>query len=232
MTGILQFVLKHGYSFLFMALFAHQVGFPLPGPMFLLAGGALAASGKLSFLLVVCLTIVACVSADWIWFEAGRHGGDKVLHFMHRLTGDPARHDRNAKRVFARYGLQLLLVAKFVPGLDAVAPPLAGTARTSRLRFLAFDAVGAGLYACAYGGLGYAFSHDLNRAASYVARAGKFIFALALMGIGIYLAYGMVQRHRKLKVDRVVSTPVPDPIEDQYSDNLPCGILGGQEHGD
>ena len=87
-------------------------------------------------------------------------------------TRDPDFHDRRAKRTFARYGPALLLVAKFVPGLDAVAPPLAGTLRTSRVRFLALDAVGAALYACVYGGLGYVFSHDLNRAAVYVSRAG------------------------------------------------------------
>ena len=100
---------------------------------------------------------------------------------------DPDFHDRNAKRIFARYGLPLLLVAKFVPGLDAVAPPLAGTSRTSRVRFLAFDAVGAGLYACVYGGLGYVFSHDLDRAAAYVSRAGTLLVGLALAGICIYI---------------------------------------------
>ena len=89
MNAIFQFVLKHGYSFLFAALFAHQIGFPLPGPLFLLAAGALAAAGKLSFLAVVGLTITACVLADWVWYEAGRRGGDKVLHFMHRFTTRP-----------------------------------------------------------------------------------------------------------------------------------------------
>ena len=93
-----------------------RLGLPIPGPLFLLAAGALAAAGKLGFLAVIGLTITACVSADWIWYEAGRRGGDKVLHFMHRFTRDPDFHDRRAKRVFARYGLPLLLVAKFVPG--------------------------------------------------------------------------------------------------------------------
>ena len=135
MNAILQFLIKHGYSFLFAALFAHQIGLPIPGPLFLLSAGALAAAGKLSLLATIGLTITACVLADWVWYEAGRRGGDKVLHFMHRFTRDPDFHDRRAKKVFARYGLPILLVAKFIPGLDAVAPPLAGTSRTSRVRF-------------------------------------------------------------------------------------------------
>lgn len=233
MNAIFQFVLKHGYSVLFAATFAHQIGFPLPGPLFLVAAGALAAAGKLSVPAAIGLAIAACVLADWVWYEAGRRRGDKVLHFIHRFTSDPDFHDRRAKRVFARYGLPLLLVSKFVPGLDAVAPPLAGTSRTSRIRFLAFDAAGAGLYACVYGGFGYFFSHDLDRAAAYVSRAGTFVVGLALIGICIYIAYyKLVQRHRLIRESRVVPVALADPIRCGDSVEVPCGIVGGQEHGD
>ena len=152
MNDIVQFVMKHGYPILFAALFAHQLGLPVPGPLFLLAAGALAAAGKLGLVAVLVLAITASVLGDWPWYEAGRRRGDKVLHFIHRLARDPDAHDRRAKETFARYGPPILVIAKFVPGLDAVTPPLAGTSRTSRLRFLTFDAVGAGLYSCAYAG--------------------------------------------------------------------------------
>lgn len=233
MTAILQFVLKHGYSFLFMALFAHQIGIPMPGPMFLLAGGALSANGKLSFFAVVGLTIVACVSADWVWFEAGRRGGDKVLHFMHRFTRDPDFHDRRAKRVFARYGLPLLLVSKFVPGLDAVSPPLAGTSCTSRVRFLVLDATGSGIYACVYGGLGYAFSHDLDRAAAYVSRAGTLLLCLAFVAISVgYIIPKLVRRHRADGESQFLRITPIDPITSADLVDMPGGIIGGQENGD
>ncbi len=228
MSAILQFILKHGYSFLFAALFAHQIGLPIPGPLFLLAAGALAAAGKLGLLAVIGLTIAACVSADWIWYEAGRRGGDKVLHFMHRFTRDPDFHDRRAKRVFARYGLPLLLVAKFIPGVDAVSPPLAGISRTSRVRFLAFDAVGAALYACAYGGVGYVFSHDLDRAAAYLSRTGTFLLGLAFAGICIYYTvHKLIQRVRRVRGSRVMRiAPVIDCGEPVV---MPCGMIGEQE---
>jgi membrane protein DedA with SNARE-associated domain len=166
------------------------------------------------------------VSADWVWYEAGRRGGDKVLHFMHGFTRDPDFHDRRAKRIFGRYGLALLLVAKFVPGLDAISPPLAGISRTSRVRFLALDAVGAGLYAFVYGGLGYAFSHDLNRAAAYVARAGRFFLVLALIGIGTYVAYKLFRRARCARMSHLDRAECGNPAE------MPSGIVGGLQNGD
>ena len=115
--------------------------------------------------------------------RGGSAAGDRVRHFIHRLARDPDAHDRRAKETFARYGPPILVIAKFVPGLDAVTPPLAGTSRTSRLRFLTFDAVGAGLYSCAYAALGYVFSHDLERAAAYAGRAGTVLAGLALAGL-------------------------------------------------
>ncbi len=193
MNEIFQFVLMHGYWILFGALFAHQLGFPLPGPLFLLAAGALAAAGKLGFVVVLILAVAAIVLADWPWYEAGRRWGDRVVHFIHRLTRDPDYHDRRAKETFARYGPPILLVSKFVPGLDAIAPPLAGTSRTSRIQFLTFDATGAALYSFAYAGLGYLFSHDLDRATAYVGRAGTVLAGLALTAVLILLAAKLVR---------------------------------------
>jgi membrane protein DedA with SNARE-associated domain len=195
--------------------------------LILVCAGALAAAGKLGVLPVLGITVVACVLADWIWFEAGRRRGDKILHFLHRLTTrDPEFHDRRAKRIFARYGPPLLLVSKFVPGLDAVAPPLAGTSRTSRVRFLAFDAVGAGLYACVYGGLGYAFSHNLDRAAAYVSRAGRLFLGLALLGICIFVAYQLFRRVRCVRMSHL------DPVECGNPAKMPSEIPRGLQNGD
>lgn len=151
--------------------------------------------------------------ADWLWYEAGRHSGDKVLRFIHRFMRDPEFHDRRAKRIFRRYGLPLLLVAKFVPGLDAVAPPLAGTSCANRFLFLAFESVAACLYASFYSGLGYVFSSDLNRAVAYVSHAGKLSLIVAGSGICIYLVHRFLQRRRSVRASRIVPVVSTDPVE-------------------
>ena len=196
MNTVFDFLMKHGYSVLFAAVFVHQVGLPVPGPLFLIAAGALAAGGKMGVVVAFVVAVIACVLADWPWYEAGRRQGDRVLHFIHRLTRDPDAHDRRAKRIFSNYGPPILLISKFVPGLDAVVPPLAGTSRTGRVHFLTFDAIGAGLYACAYGGLGYVLSHDLNRAAAYAGGAGTVLALLVAAVLAILGARLLVRRYR------------------------------------
>lgn len=230
MNAIVQFVVKHGYSILFAAIFAHQIGLPVPGPLFLLAAGALAASGKLALVPAIGLAVIATVLADWPWYEAGRgRRGIKVLHFIHRLSRDPDYHDRKAQETFARYGPSILLISKFVPGLDAVAPPLAGISRTSRLRFLAFDAVGAGLYSCAYSGLGYVFSHNLDLAAVYVGRAGSVLGGLGLAAVSIYALGRLVQRKRSMRDAGLAVMNRPE-CEGSLAD--PCTTIEGAEGAD
>jgi len=203
MNSIVQFLVQHGYCVLFVAVFANQLGLPVPAILFLMAAGALAGSGTLSLIPALGLALSASVLADLPWYEAGRRWGGKILHFIYALATDPDAAERRSKRNFARYGAQVLLAAKFVPGLDAAAPPLAGLSGTSRLRFLLFDAVGSGLWSGVYVGLGYAFSRDLDRVAAYAARTGQ-LFALAVLaGLCIYLGRKLGRWHRFMREFRL-----------------------------
>src|SRR5581483_3697961 len=162
MPAILQFVVRHGYPILFAVVFARQIGLPVPAPGFLLAAGALAASGYFHLVPALALAITACVAADWLWYEAGRVWGERVLHFVNSFAPDPEAADRKSRELFAKHGPPILVLDKFVPGLDAVVPPLAGTSGTPRFRFLAFETVGASLWSFVYAGLGYIFRDDLG----------------------------------------------------------------------
>ena len=193
MTAIVQFLARHGYPIVFAAVFARQIGLPVPAPGFLIAAGALACYGKLALVPALALAVTACVLADWVWYEAGRAWGDRVLHFIHRFAPDPQASDRRSRRLFAKHGPPLLVLDKFVPGLDAVIPPLAGTSGTGRVRFLALEAFGATLWASAYAGLGYFFSRDLDRAAAYVGKAGTLLTAVVLAALGIYATRKLAQ---------------------------------------
>jgi len=199
MNEIVQFIVKHGYGILFGTIFARQIGLPVPAPLFLLAAGAVAAARRLILIIVIALAVIASVLADWPWYEAGRRNGIKVLHFDHRLYRDPEYHDRKAQETFDRYSPSILHISKFVPGLDAVAPPLAGISRTKPIRFLAFDGIGASLYSCTYTGIGYLFSHRLDLAAAYIGRAGSIMASLALAGIAVFLLRALIRRHRSVR---------------------------------
>jgi len=203
MNSTVHFLVENGYPVLFAVVFANQLGLPIPSILFLLAAGALAGSGRLSLIPALGLALAASLLADWLWYEAGRRWGDPILHFLLGLATDPEAAERRSKKHFARYGPQILLVAKFVPGLDAATPPLAGLSRTSRLRFLTFDAVGTSVWSAVYAGLGYAFSRDLDRAAAYAVRMGQIFAIIAFAGVCVYLGRKLARWFRFIREFRL-----------------------------
>jgi membrane protein DedA with SNARE-associated domain/rhodanese-related sulfurtransferase len=149
------------------------------------------------------LAITACLLADMLWYEAGRRWGDQILHFIYGLALDPDDAARRSKETFVRHGLRTLMLAKFVVGLDAATPPLAGLSGTSRLRFMAFDAVGAALWSAVYAGLGYVLGKDLDRAAVYAARLGALSAAVVFAALLTYVGLKLVRWHRFVREFRL-----------------------------
>jgi len=203
MNHILQYLAEHGYSVLFASVFANQFGLPVPAILFLISAGALAGCGRLSLAITLGLAIIACLLADLVWYEAGRRWGNRILQFVYGLASDPEAAVRRSKKNFDRRGPQTLMLAKFVPGLDATAPPLAGLSGTSRLRFIAFDGVGAALWSGVYAGLGYVFCKDLDRAASYAAGWGTLLAMVVLVGLAVQVGRKLVRWYRFMCKTRI-----------------------------
>src|SRR5215831_19360794 len=105
---------------------AEQVGVPLPAVPALFAVGALAAHGRISIPFVLAAISIAALATDFAWYELGRRRGTKALVKLCQLSLEPDSCVRRAESIFARYGAWSMLVAKFVPGLTTVMPPLAG----------------------------------------------------------------------------------------------------------
>lgn len=186
MNDAFQFAVQYGYVVLFVWVFAEQIGVPVPSIPFLLAVGALAGAGRLNFVFALALGVFAALSADLVWYYAGRNRGPKVLHLLCRLSFEPEACVRDTEKVFIKHGERSLLVAKFLPGLSLVAAPLSGLTRMPVLRFLLFDGLGAIIWIGAYAGLGYLFSDQLEQVAAYALRLNA---SLLLVLVGSVLAF-------------------------------------------
>ena len=140
-------ILQHGQAVLFVISLIAQLGAPVPMTPLLLAAGALAKEGQLSFASVVAISMAASALGHLVWYEAGRRRGTAVLRLICRISLEPDSCVRRTEDFFGRHGGRALVAAPFVPGLGAVAPPLAGMARMPVARFLLLDSLGALLWA-------------------------------------------------------------------------------------
>jgi membrane protein DedA with SNARE-associated domain/rhodanese-related sulfurtransferase len=195
-NAIVQLLVKHGYSVLFVSVFARQMWLPVPAILFLIAAGALADSGRMTLAVALGLATVACLLADMMWYEAGRLWGHQILHFIYGLALDPDAASRRSKEAFVRHGARTLMLSKFVVGLDAATPPLAGLCGTPRIRFIAFDAIGAALWSGVYAGLGSLLGKNLDRAPAYAARLGMLWVFCVFAALAIYVSRKFVRWHR------------------------------------
>lgn len=157
MPDILSILAKYGYTSLFIALLMEAIGLPVPGALALLAAGAAAASGVLHPALAFGVAIAAMLIGDITLFLAGRYSGWTLLGFLCGLSLSPEVCILRSAKWFYKRGRTTLLFAKFLPGVNTMAPPLAGSMNMRASQFLRFDFGGVLLYSLAYGVLGYLF---------------------------------------------------------------------------
>jgi membrane protein DedA with SNARE-associated domain len=194
------FVERHGYALLFWWVLAEQAAIPLPSAPLLLAGGALIRTGKLHALPAIGCCVTAALIADTTWFRLGRVRGRRILSLLCRVSLEPDSCVHRTEHAFLKYGMASLLVAKFIPGLNAVAAPLAGDSKASYWRFLLYDTAGISIWAGLYLGVGYLFTDQLETIAGYAARMGSSLFALTAGLFLVWIGWKFAQRRRALKL--------------------------------
>jgi len=230
------------YPTILLAVFANQLCLPVPAVLFLITAGALVGTGSLNFSIVVLVGVVGSLAADYAWFMAGRWGGFRVVRTLCAFSANGQHSAVRARTLFARWGLPGLVLAKFVPGLDGLMPPLAGALNVTTVLFLLFDAMGALFWSAGYCFLGYLFSDRLNVVAAMVARTSK-ILAIVLACVLCYLlwrAWELLRTIRQLQLrtispallheklqagDRIAVLDLLD-VEGQEDPTIVAGIPG------
>lgn len=199
----MQFLTEYGYLLLFALIFLDQLGFPLPSIPIVLAAGALAGTGEMNLTLVVLITVLACVPADFAWFYLGRIRGGKVLNLLCSISLEPDYCVNKTEASFERFGSYTLAVAKFVPGLTTIAPPMAGLTGMSITRFLVLNTLGATIWAVVFAYIGFVFSHQLVDVAKRFVELGGVAAAILIALFAVFLAVKIWQRKLFLRTLRM-----------------------------
>ncbi len=210
MNATAEFVLRHGYALLFFWILAEQAALPIPSVPLLLVCGALVKAGRMNPLTILFLGLVACVIADGIWFEIGRRRGARVLRYLCRMSLEPDSCVRQTESGFMRYGVKLLLVSKFIPGMNALAAPLVGSSGAGWVEFAAYETSGAALWIAAWGSVGYLFSTQLDDIGIVIGHAGFRLSLLIAALAGGWVSLKYVRRQRFLRKLRGLRIPVEE----------------------
>ncbi len=199
MNEITQFLISHGTLFLFVVGFAEQNGLPLPGAPWLLAAGALSASGKFNLFAAIGWTAAGSIVADTIWFLLGHRGKERVFRVFPDLQSVQVRLARATLAETVLRGMRMLTVAKFLPVGNSVVAMHAGALQVNRLRFLLVDAFASVIYASVYASLGFAFHNQLEQVVAVLQKLGTVSLVMIPSLAGIYVIHWFLKHHLKRK---------------------------------
>jgi membrane protein DedA with SNARE-associated domain/rhodanese-related sulfurtransferase len=197
MEALLPLLEKYGYPILAIIIFAEAIGLPVPAAPALLAVGAASAKGILSPATSLVVALTSMMTADITLFLLGRRTGWWLLGLLCRLSVNPEACIYSSASYFHRRGRTALLFAKFIPAINTMAPPMAGSMNMHASVFLRYDFAGALLYIGTYGTLGYLFHNAIAELTEWVSTFGRAATAIIAIAFASYFAYRIHRARRR-----------------------------------
>ena len=209
-----------GLTLVFLNVLLEQLGLPVPAIPTLVVAGALAANGKLPGFAVGAVAVAASLIGDSSWYLAGRAYGVRVMKLLCRISLTPDTCVSQTQASFERWGPRALVIAKFVPGLSMIAPPLAGATRMGFVRFIAFSGVGACLWVSAALLAGWLLRAQIANLLPRLSGIGGTVVVIVLVLLGGYIAFKWWERRRfyalldmaRINVDELYERMRGDPV--------------------
>jgi membrane protein DedA with SNARE-associated domain len=173
---------RWGYLIVFAIVFLQSSGVPVPGTTALAAAAIYASTThRLAIAGVIAVAALAATAGYAVSFAAGRWGGWRLLErHGDRIRLTPGRL-KLGRYFFARYGVKVVFLGRFVTGLRTWGGLLAGANLMAWRWFLAADVAG-GLAWAVSNGLGYFYFGDAVSNASTGVNV-----ALAIAGLASFL---------------------------------------------
>lgn len=203
MTDLIELISRHGYLIIVAIVFAESIGLPVPAAVALVAAGAAVAGNVLRAPILLPLALGAMVLGDTLLFLAGKFTGWTLLGFLCKVSANPETCILRSAESFYKRGKTTLVIAKFIPGVNTMGPPLAGSMKMPFQQFLRYDVMGAALYVLAYFTVGYLGKNFLNIIGGTFQTAGRAIEEILLIAAVAYVGY-RIWLMRKNRVYRVV----------------------------
>ncbi|MFZ0295112.1 MAG: VTT domain-containing protein [Candidatus Sulfotelmatobacter sp.] len=193
----------HGYALTFGLLLAEAIGLPFPAALALVAAGAAVGAHALWGPYVLVAAVAALLLGDTAQFWLGRYMGWALLGFLCRVSINPETCILRSAESFYKRGKITLVIAKFIPGVNTMAAPLAGSMKMRFAQFVRLDFAGALVYSLTYLLVGYVSRDFLAALLRGFHAAGRAMEAVILAALAVYAIYRIVQ-YRKNKTYSVV----------------------------
>ena len=195
---LIDFFTGYGYFAVFFVLLICGFGVPIPEDITLVAGGVISGLGYTNEHVMFAVGMAGVLAGDAIMFTIGRVYGKSVLklRFVAR-TLTPERFVAVQEK-FEKYGVWVLFVARFLPGLRSPIFLAAGLARKVPFwRLLLMGGLAAQISVPIWVYLGYFGATTRDWLLTWVHRGQTGLLALIGFAAATLLGYWWIKRRRK-----------------------------------
>jgi membrane protein DedA with SNARE-associated domain/rhodanese-related sulfurtransferase len=218
--------MQHEYLMLSAVVLAESIGLPVPAALGLIVAGGAGARGAMHPGPALLAAMAAMLIGDNVMFLMGRYTGWWLLSMLCRVSLNPEACILQSADLFYKRGRVMLIFAKFLPGINSMAPPLAGSMNMRLTQFFPLDFAGAALYVCAYFGAGYIFSDFLSAITRGYSTVGGY---LGWILFGLFLIWFANRLRLWLHARKGVPVPMISPREAAANDLV--AIFDVRSHG-
>jgi membrane protein DedA with SNARE-associated domain/rhodanese-related sulfurtransferase len=199
-----QFFLEYSFAILFVWVLAEQLGVPFPSTPIILTAGAFTATHHMAIGTIVLAVMLGCAVADSIWFRLGNRFGNPVTRWICKFSLEAASCVRRTEDILTRHGPVALLFAKFIPGLNTMAAPLAGQSKMKYRVFMTYDMAGSFVWASSLVLIGRFFGDAIRRNQAVLHWLNRSAIALVILVVIGLLVGRLVRQQRFLRKIRTL----------------------------
>ncbi|WP_246793179.1 DedA family protein/thiosulfate sulfurtransferase GlpE [Burkholderia perseverans] len=196
-------IARYGPLIVFANVLAAALGLPVPAMPTLVLFGAMATLHPdmigMQLVPVLLLSVVAALIGDSAWYVAGRRFGGKTLKTICRLSLSRDSCVKKTEQFFGRWGVRVLAIARFVPGLSLVSVPMAGALGTRYRTFIGYDALGALLWAAAGLLIGLVFAEQIDWLFAGASQLGHVALVAIVLLLALYASVRWMRRRALLR---------------------------------
>jgi len=138
----------------YIVVFLYSLG---GGMVALIGAGVMSFMGKMDLSLSIAIAFAANVIGDALLFYMSRYHKSEMMEYF-------KKHKRKlafSHLLLKKHGSWIIITKKFIYGLKTLIPLAIGLTKYDFMKFMAYNAIGAAVWAVAVGGISYLFGGAL-----------------------------------------------------------------------
>lgn len=181
---ITSFLSTGGYLAVFILTLIDSTALPLPNETFMPFVGALIASGRFSFWLVLLLSIIGAVFGALTSYAIGYYGAEPFVKKFGKYVRLKQNDLDKTHAFFMKYGQRVILISRFVPVIRQFSSIPAGAAKMNVWKFCLYTAVGSALWNGLILAFGYFVGANSAVFKNYTSWLDKIVLLVFVIGVG------------------------------------------------